>query len=154
MSKVVFDTVGAFSAMCRGGGERASVTVTFNYDLPGRDLVGLVAKLMEVKMFRRFEVGHFEIRNGHISDYNKNGGSGGGKLVDDLDQFEKDINNSLKLDRIWKINEYLAYRQLDASSVGAEVLPHLCRCNGPARSSVSVRTSSSCCRWTTVCASC
>ena len=82
MSKVVYEVVTVASR----GGQKQSVTVTFNYDLRAGDLILLVGKLMEVKMFKRFRIGHFEVREGHISDYNRNS-EGAGVLIDDLDQF-------------------------------------------------------------------
>jgi hypothetical protein len=65
----------------------------------------LIEKMQAVKIFARsaFRIGHFEVRNGHISDYNRSR-QNEQRLIDDLDQFEKEIDNCLKLERMWKIN--------------------------------------------------
>lgn len=115
MSKIVYEVVGLASA---GRTQGQTLTVTFNYDIPAADLLLLVEKLLSVRILGtgRCEVGHFEIRNGHISDYNR-GGSRGAQLIDDLDQFEKEIDNCLKLERLWKISEYLSYREVTLSNL-------------------------------------
>lgn len=56
MSKIVYEAV---TIVSRGTEEKKSLTVTFNYDLKASDLIMLVTKLMEVKMFKRFRIGHF-----------------------------------------------------------------------------------------------
>lgn len=98
--------------------DRPTITATFNYNLTANDLIQLVERIQAVKIFAQsgFRIGHFEVRNGHISDYNRSR-SEGKPLIDDLDQFEKEIDNCLKLDRLWKINEYLTYLELPANRV-------------------------------------
>ncbi len=56
MGKIVYEAV---TIVSRGTEEKKSLTVTFNYDLKASDLIMLVTKLMEVKMFKRFRIGHF-----------------------------------------------------------------------------------------------
>lgn len=116
MSKILLEVV---KLAGREGGEAATLTATFNYNLDAPDLLALINNLLSVKLFSqsRFRLAHFEVRNGHISDYNR--GGCGQKLIDDLDQFEKEIDNCLRLERLWKINEYLTYRQLDSASIAA-----------------------------------
>lgn len=38
-----------------------------------------------------------------------------------MDQFEKDINTSVKLDKLWKLNKVLEYRELTKSNFDGEV---------------------------------
>jgi hypothetical protein len=87
--------------------------------LEARDLIQLIERILAVKIFAqsRFRIGHFEVRNGHISDYNRSHKGGENRLIDDLDQFDKEIDNCLKLERLWKINEYLTYLELASSNV-------------------------------------
>jgi hypothetical protein len=108
--------------------EPPTVTATFNYNVEARDLMQLIEKMLAVKIFAqsRLRIGHFEVRNGHISDYNRSR-QGGQRLIDDLDQFEKEIDNCLKLERLWKINEYLTYLEIAPGSVQSEVLLARCR---------------------------
>jgi hypothetical protein len=58
-----------------------------------------VEKLIGLKMFSlsAFQLGHFEVRNGHISDYNKDSLEDNSKLGEDINEFEEDIESSLKL---------------------------------------------------------
>ena len=88
------------------------MSVTFNYNLEAKDLIKLIESIITQKIYAKstFKLGHFEIRNGHISDYHKNSTNGENRLIDDLDQFDKEIDNCLKLERLWKINEYLTYQ--------------------------------------------
>ena len=119
MSKIIYELVSMVSKHKEV--EKPSITVTFNYDIKADDLILFFSKIMEVKPFNSFEFAHFEIKHRHISDYCKNAAKGGNVLFDDLDQFEKDIDNSLILDRFWKINEYLCFKPLCSSTLIHEV---------------------------------
>lgn len=62
-------------------------TVTLNYDVSGIEILNLIKTMMKVKIYsnRSFRMAHFEVRNGHIADYNKS--KEGKSLLDDLDKF-------------------------------------------------------------------
>ena len=64
-----------------------TITVTFNYNLEARALIMLISKLLEIKTFNNLSLAHFEIKNGHISDYNKNTSDRYLPIIDDMDQF-------------------------------------------------------------------
>ena len=65
-----------------------NLTVTFNYNLEAKALISLISKLLEIKTFKSVELAHFEIKNGHISDYHKNTSSDRYlPIIDDMDQF-------------------------------------------------------------------
>lgn len=115
MSKLIFEIISKISK----DKEKQSMAITFNYNLDAKDLILFMSKLIEIKIFEDVQLGHFEIKNGHISDYHSN--TSGINLIDDLDQFEKDINNSVKLDRLWKINQILEYKQVTPVTVNEEV---------------------------------
>jgi hypothetical protein len=103
---------------------RQSLTVTFNYNIHAKDLILLIEKLLAVKGFHSVSLGHFEIKKGHISDYHKNTIEQSGRdfsSIDDLDQFERDIDKSVKLDRLWKINDFLEFRELSKDNKDSEV---------------------------------
>ena len=105
----------------------------------------IVEKIAAVKLFAKgaFRLGHFEIRNGHVSDYNKSSNRKESAMIDDLDQFDKEIDNWLKLERLWKINEYLNYQPLTPASISQEVTPTLARSPAAGGSSASAPTNSS-----------
>ena len=105
----------------RDASREVSVTTTINYDIQEEHLRELVRKLLQAKLFSegRFTVGHFEIRKSHISDHNKP--REGGQVEDELEEFDREIDNCLKLERLWKINEHISYKSLDLGNVEKQV---------------------------------
>lgn len=68
-----------------------------------------------------------------MSDYNKSSNRKESAMIDDLDQFDKEIDNWLKLERLWKINEYLNYQPLTPASISQEVTPALTKITSSGR---------------------
>lgn len=71
---------------------------------------------MTIKKFQesKFKIAHFELRNNHISDYNKSIATNDKKKKqrspDQMDIFTKQIDTCIKLDKTYKIMQNINFK--------------------------------------------